>query len=166
MKLGQKLSICWGYLSNRSPSFILSLSLLLSFLVLTLCLSFNNLPVTPFLVRTSLYNLCSRSCVLLCLSILFVCLCVQLPTRTRFHGSPSPLFTHSLTSSPFQHLSNSPSLSRFPSLSLCLELLVVLRTLAPSPSAATFFALSAIPPAGWGKPWRAFPQCGLNGNIW
>lgn len=111
--------------------------------------------VPPFLVCTSLFNLCSLSCVSLCLLIFFVCLCVQTPTQSLLHGSPSPLFTHSLTSSLFQHLSNSPPL---PSFSLCLELLVVLRTLAPSPSAAICFGLSVLQLVGWDKALMYFPS--------
>lgn len=110
----------------------------------------------------------------LALDILFLSLCAAPHPSALLHGSPLPLFTHSLTSSLFQHVSNSASLSPAlsPSLSrsLCLELLVVLRTLAPSPSAAICFGLSALQPAGQNKALMYFPsmwcQYHLNGNIW
>lgn len=47
--------------------------------LLTLSLSLNNLSVPPFLVGTSLYNLCSLSCISLCLLIFFVCLLCATP---------------------------------------------------------------------------------------
>lgn len=88
----------------------------------------------------------------LSLDILCLSLCERPATaRTLFHGSPSPLFTHSLTSSLFHMALILPTTPSFLPLSLCLELLVVLRTLAPSPSAAICLGLAALQLAGLDK---------------
>ncbi len=130
LTLSTSLSV-WRFPLLLFSLFLFSLLTLLFRSFCSLSLSLISLCVPPFLVCTSLYNLYSLSCISLCLLIFFVCLCVQPPTRTLFHGSPSPLFTHSLTSSLFQHLSNSPCLS--PSLPLSLSLSVL--------SSLSFYAL-------------------------
>lgn len=129
LTLSTSHSVCrFSFPLHFSPFFFL-FSPSPSFFFLTLRLSLNNLSVPPFLVRTCLNNLCSLSFISLCLLIFSLCLCEQPhtpprpPAQTLFHGSPSPLFTHSLTSSVFQHLSNSPSLSPSPSPSLSLPVL-------------------------------------------
>lgn len=108
------------------------------------------------------------------LDILFLSLCAA-PTQALSSMDLPCLFSRILLHHPCFNMSlillpslllSPPSLSR----SLCLELLVVLRTLAPSPSAAICFGLSALQPAGQNKALMYFPsmwcQYHLNGNIW
>lgn len=137
-----------------------------SFLFLSLVFA-HAMPVTeqsvpPFLVCTSLYNLCSLSCVSLCLLIFFVCLYVQTPTRTLFHGSPSPLFTHSLTSSLFQHLSNSPPSPFFLSVLSSLSFYALLHHLPLQRYVLLYLFSNAYDRI---KPWCTFLQCDAN-MIW
>lgn len=141
-------------------------------------------------VCTSRCNLRSVPCASLCLLIFFVslcalacdCVCAQFGSSSPPLLLPISLFSFhafSLTSSLFQHPSNPPHRLSSTSLrppnpprphplppTLCLELLVVLRTLAPSPSAAICFGLSALQPAaGWDKALMYFAfQCGASVN--
>lgn len=173
MELGQKLSICRGqqgrHLSLGLPhSFYFSLCVcrfpsLLFFFSSTLfplplpffSFYFFSFWLTPlpvieqslcasiFSPHLSLYNLCSLSCVPL--DILCLSLCATPPPELSSMDLPR-LFSRILLHHPCFNISL--ILLPSPPLLLCLELLVVLRTLAPSPSAAICFGLSALQPAG------------------
>lgn len=158
--LWDSLTLFTSISACRFPSLLFRLSfsapsVFLSVLFLTLRLSLNNLSVPPFSDCTFLYNHCSLSFILLCLLIFFLCLCVQPPPKHSSMDLPC-LFSRILLHHPCFNM----SLILLPSLrlALCLELLVVLRTLAPSPSAAICFGLSALQPAGQNKALMYFPS--------
>lgn len=130
MEAGQKPSICWGqrrrHLSLGVPhSFYLYLRPALSFQ------PFFHRPLIPLtrsapdIGQSLLSSIFSLSLLVSALSFFYITLPLDTlslslcaaPTQTLLHGSPLPLFMHSLTSSLFQQLCNSPSFSPAPSLS-------------------------------------------------
>lgn len=95
------------------------------------------------------------------LNILCLSLCASpLPPYTLFHGSPSPLFMHSLASFVFQHLSNFHSLS--PSVLSSLSFYALLHHLLPQWYVLVYLLSNQQDRI---KPWCTFPQCDAS-MIW
>lgn len=177
MEAGQKPSICWGqrrrHLSLGVPhSFYFYLRPVLSFQpffhrpLIPLTRSAPDIGQSPLSSIFSLSLLSQLYLFYITLPLDALSLCVQHPPK---HSSVDPpcLFSCIL----LHHPCFSNSVILFPSLLLppCLELLVVLRSLAPSPSAAICFGLSANQPAGQHKAFMfsssVLSQHDLNGYI-